>query len=87
MNLLSSIGLSPTNDQLIKFIKRFSTKPNYEKLIERFNQLETNLVKESKNSTKLNEDIIDIKPNFFGLGFNLNALFKLVMRLWNKKID
>ncbi len=26
------------------------------------------------------EDVIDIKPNFFGLGVNLNALWRKVMR-------
>ncbi|MBD5771808.1 hypothetical protein [Marinomonas colpomeniae] len=32
------------------------------------------------NSTKSTEDIVELKPNFFGLGVNLNALFRCFRR-------
>jgi hypothetical protein len=32
------------------------------------------------NSTANNEDIIDVKPNFMGIGINFNALFRKFRR-------
>ncbi|MCG7569292.1 hypothetical protein MHM89_05055 [Pseudoalteromonas sp. CNC9-20] len=37
--------------------------------------------KGSSQQTKGSEDIIDLKPNFFGIGINLNAIYKK----WIKK--
>ena len=33
-----------------------------------------------KPKDKSSEDVIDIKPNFFGIGLNLNALLRKLMR-------
>ena len=47
------------------------------------NKLESSSV--SMNDSNIKEDIIDIKPNFFGLGINLNALARKWQSMFKKK--
>lgn len=50
--------------------------------IDEHNEVVSNKVR--KENSKIEEDIIDIKPNFYGIGLNLNAIWKR-MKGWLKK--
>jgi hypothetical protein len=41
--------------------------------------------REPSNETANQDDVIDVKPNFFGLGINLNESWRRVRKLWSKK--
>lgn len=41
--------------------------------------------RESKNIFEKQADIIDIKPNFFGIGINFNETWRIVRKWWSSK--
>jgi len=57
------------------------------KLSDRLMALRNNIEKSSvsMNDSNNKEDIIDLKPNFFGLGINLNALARRWQSMFKKK--
>ncbi len=74
MNILSSIGVPPSTGQIVDYIKSLSSDDvTLEDIMKRLDELETNIVKANSSEAL---DIVDLKPNFFGLGINFNELYK-----------
>lgn len=85
INLLSTLQVSPSPGQLIKFIKSDAQDEGTKKIIERLDRLEHN-INESINSTKeKKEPIFEFKPNFNGIGINGNEAFRRLKNMWTKK--
>lgn len=65
MSYLLQLGIQPTNELIIDYIKNGGS--NQEELLSRINNIE--LLLERKGS------IIDLKPNIWGIGINVNEIF------------
>lgn len=84
INLLSTLHITLSPGQLIKFIKNSSDTKDTTKILERLNRLENNI----KDTIKLQdkkEAIFEFKPNFSGIGINGNEAFKRLKQMWNHK--
>ncbi len=88
MNILSITGITPAPNQLVAFIREKLNDGNakLDTILERLSQLETNiitLVKESSASDISN--MLELKPNIFGLGINGNEIYARLKEWWDKK--
>jgi sulfur relay (sulfurtransferase) DsrC/TusE family protein len=84
INLLSTLEITLSPGQLIKFIKNSSTKKDTEKILERLNRLENNINDTIKCPEK-KDPIIEFKPNISGIGINGNEAFKRLKQIWKSK--
>jgi len=42
------------------------------------------LINERESTNENKADMVDLKPNFYGLGINLNEVWRRVKKLWSK---
>jgi len=66
----------------ISGMKRYLS--DHRKIIEL--EFSDNITESSSAKTEVTEDILDLKPNFYGLGININAAFRKISKWWRKKI-
>ena len=87
MNILSTIGIGPSTSQLIAYIhQKDGSNFKIDLLLERLNQIETNIVTTVKESTASDiSDILELKPNIGGIGINGNEIYARLKEWWNKK--
>jgi len=76
MNVLSSIGISPSSGQLVRFIKSsVSGNVTLDDVMAKLNEIQDNVV---RNSESDGVDMLELKPNFFGVGVNFNEVYKRI---------
>lgn len=83
INLLSTLQITLSPGQLIKFIKNSSDKKDTVKILERLDRLENN-INDSIKSQEKKDPIFEFKPNFNGIGINGNEALKRLKEIWNR---
>ncbi|HCG8513541.1 TPA: hypothetical protein NJ571_004466 [Vibrio parahaemolyticus] len=74
MNILSSLEVPLSSGQLVKYVK--STSGNdvtLEDVMSKLQEIQDNVVKINESDSV---DLLEMKPNFFGVGVNLNEVYK-----------
>nr|CDQ34914.1 hypothetical protein BN993_04381 [Virgibacillus halodenitrificans] len=76
MNILSSLEIAPSPGQLVDFIKSNQDGDiTLKTLLEKLNELQDNIVEANR---KESIDMLELKPNFFGIGINFNEVYSRV---------
>lgn len=76
MNVLSSIGISPSSGQLVSFIKSSASGDvTLDDVMAKLNEIQDNVVRSSESDAV---DMLELKPNFFGIGVNFNEVYKRI---------
>lgn len=74
MNYLSKLEISPSSGQILNYIKDNIKDNDLNKIMERIDTLEHNIINQK-------QDVFEFKPNFNGVGFNVNEIYKRLNRL------
>ncbi|MBW2010505.1 MAG: hypothetical protein JRI32_02335 [Deltaproteobacteria bacterium] len=87
MNILSNSDVAPTTGQLVAYIGELKNDDSkLELILERLNQIEDNVVNTVKDTAATDaKDILEIKPNMCGIGFNGNELYKKLIEWWHRR--
>ncbi|MFB5744215.1 hypothetical protein ACE38U_04920 [Cedecea sp. S5-13] len=81
MNILSSIGIPPSSGQLVKFIKSPKNGSiDLSNIMMKLDEIQDNIVRIKESN---GVDMLEIKPNFFGVGLNVNEIYKRIKNTMN----
>ena len=85
MNMLSSLGISPSPGQILSFIRNVEAKDGdaLTTILSKLSVLETNVAHVVTQTSPQAINVLELKPNIGGIGINVNEIFSR-LKAWMK---